>query len=227
MDLSVWQALYAELEASGFMVISVAMEARGSESARPWIELVNPDFPVLIDQDHRVAELYNMVNVPQAVWIDEEGRIVRPTETSGTSDAWRALDRTTFAIPEGSAAELVRVRGIYSDAVRDWVANGAASRFVYDPATARARTPVVTDDIARANACFRLGRHLRSEGKTAEGDTFLKEAIRLRPDSWNFWRQTADLMEVGGAASPDFFNRVDELGQGRYYAPIDMDGMPK
>jgi hypothetical protein len=30
-----------------------------------------PTYPCLIDEKHVVAELYNMVNVPQAVWINE------------------------------------------------------------------------------------------------------------------------------------------------------------
>ena len=29
-----------------------------------------------LDEDHLVADLYNMVNVPSVVWIDEEGRTV-------------------------------------------------------------------------------------------------------------------------------------------------------
>ena len=57
-----------------------------ADAARPWIEAAKPDYPCLIDRDHHVADLYNMVNVPQAVWIDEEGRIVRPPENAGSSD---------------------------------------------------------------------------------------------------------------------------------------------
>ena len=47
-----------------------------ADAARPWIEAAAPSYPALIDRNHRVAELYNMVNVPQAVWIDETGTIV-------------------------------------------------------------------------------------------------------------------------------------------------------
>ena len=39
-----------------------------------------PAYPCLIDEKHIVAELYNMANVPMAVWIDEDGRIVRPAK---------------------------------------------------------------------------------------------------------------------------------------------------
>src|SRR5205807_6114747 len=40
----------------------------------------------LIDQEHLVSKLYSMVNVPTAVWINEQGRIVRPNETAYVDD---------------------------------------------------------------------------------------------------------------------------------------------
>jgi hypothetical protein len=32
--------------------------------------------------------------------------------------------------------------------------------------------------------------------------------------------------ELGLAAQPDFWERVDALGERRYYVPIEMKGMP-
>ena len=64
-----WQKLYDELKDKNFIVIAVAMDAR-VDAARSWIEDAAPTYPAVIDRDHRLAELYNMVNVPQAVWID-------------------------------------------------------------------------------------------------------------------------------------------------------------
>ena len=45
--------------------------------------------PSLIDTRHRLADLYNMVNVPTVVWIDERGRIVRPNDVAFGSDTFR------------------------------------------------------------------------------------------------------------------------------------------
>ena len=59
-----WQSLYAELKDRDFTVLTVAMDV--AEAARPWIEAANPTYPCLIDRNHHVADLYNMVNVPQA-----------------------------------------------------------------------------------------------------------------------------------------------------------------
>src|SRR5262249_8135317 len=81
-DLPVWQALYEELAGHGFAIVAVAMDSRKGDPLQ-WIEAARPTYVNLIDRDHRLADLYHMVNVPQAVWIDEAGRIVRPPEPAG------------------------------------------------------------------------------------------------------------------------------------------------
>ena len=73
MDLPVWQALYTELAPRNFVVITVAMDAGGAADAGPWIEQAAPTHPSVIDVQHRVAELYDWVNVPSIAWIDEAG----------------------------------------------------------------------------------------------------------------------------------------------------------
>lgn len=62
-----WQALYDEVKDADFMIIAVAEESRGADTAREWIEAAQPGYVTLIDREHHVADLYNMVNVPQAV----------------------------------------------------------------------------------------------------------------------------------------------------------------
>ena len=57
------------------MIVAVAEESRGAEHARQWIEQAKAArYWRLIDTEHRLRDLYGMVNVPQAVWIDEKGR---------------------------------------------------------------------------------------------------------------------------------------------------------
>ena len=83
-----------------------------------------PQYPCLIDQKHIVGELYDIINVPMAVWIDEKGRIVRPAESAGVNDGVRSLDPKTFAMPADVVAEGKRLRTSYVDAIRDWVEKG-------------------------------------------------------------------------------------------------------
>src|SRR2546426_424423 len=100
MDLPVWQALYTELKDKNFVPITVAFDSAGNKAAEPWITMAKPTYPCLIDQRHLVAELYDMVNVPTAVWIDEQGQIVRPSEAAGVTDAFRQMDHTNYSIPK-------------------------------------------------------------------------------------------------------------------------------
>jgi hypothetical protein len=217
----VWQQLFDGLKTEEFMIVAVAEESRGPEHARQWIEQAQPKYWCLIDTEHRIADLYGMVNVPQAVWIDEAGRIVRPAETAGSTDHFRRRDPATGTIsPEDQAARLA-ARQRYLDAVKDWVLTG---KYALDADAARRKQPRATPAIAEAAAHFRLGVWLRRHGRADEGKTHLAEASRLHPDSWNIWRQAADLDEVGRASGAEFRNRVDALGDRPYYPPPDLPG---
>lgn len=171
--MPVWQALYEELKDKGFMVVAVAQESRGAEHARPWIEQAKSSYWQLIDTEHRLEDLYNLVNVPQAIWIDEEGRIARPPETAGSTDHFRRMDLTTRTMTPEDQAERLAARQAYLDAVRAWVATGAHAL----PADeARAGLPKVTVEIAEARTRFRLGLWLRANGRAAEGDLQMAQA---------------------------------------------------
>lgn len=211
-----WQALYEELKDKGFMVVAVAQESRGAEHARPWIEQAQSSYWQLIDVEHRLEDLYNLVNVPQAIWIDEQGRIARPPETAGSTDHFRRMDLATRTMTPEDQAERLAARQAYLDAVRAWVATGAHA---LPGDQARAALPLVTPEIAEARARFRLGLWLRANGRAAEGDLQLAEASRLHPESWSLWRQAADLDEVGKASGAEFWNRVQALGDRPYYPP--------
>ena len=217
-----WQRLYGELADTGFLPITVAMDSLGAEAAREWIEAANPAHPSLIDRGHVVSELYRMVNVPMAVWIDERGRVVRPAEYAGTNDAFRGQDRETGAWPEEAYREMRRARLVYLDALRDWARRGEDSEFAWSEEDARARLRPPTRETALANAHFRLGQHLHRSGRASEGARHLGEATRLDPGNWNIRRQAWNLE---GAPVSEFWAHVDALGEQRYSLPIDMPGL--
>jgi hypothetical protein len=221
----VWQALHEELAGHGFTIVAVAMDSRPGDAPR-WIEPARPTYLTLIDRDHRLADLYHMVNVPQAVWIDEGGRIVRPPEPAGAYEGFRRMNRQTREMPEDAARLTAQARATYLDAIRDWVRHGPASEHALDGDAARAHLAVPTDDTVRAHAMFRLGQLLLRLGEREEGDRWLQDASRLHPDSWCIWRQRAEVNESGLASPPEFWARVDALGDRRYYARVPMTGMP-
>ena len=217
-----WQALFDELKDRDFVILAVAMDQ--PDAARPWVEAAQPAYPCLIDRDHHVADLYGLVNVPQAIWIDESGRIVRPPETAGSTDGFRSMDRTRFTLPDEVVAERNRIKALYLDALRDWAQRGAQSRHALNEATVVARLKPAEPAIAIAHAHFRLGQHLLREGRTELAQEHFAQAIQLHPDSWNIWRQTAAKDARGLAAGPEFWARVDALGDRPYYDPVAIDG---
>jgi len=216
----VWQSLFDELKDRDFIVLAVALDE--PEAARPWIEAAKPAYPCLIDRTHHVADLFNLVNVPQAVWIDEGGRIVRPPEIAGSNDGFRRVDRTTGVVPEEVLEDRQRVKAQYMDAVRDWVLRGAASANALDATQAATRLALPQAEQAEAHARFRLGVHLLQEGQSEEAATHLAEAARLHPASWAIWRRAAQKDHRGLASGPAFWARVDALRERRYYEPAQI-----
>ena len=212
--------MFDGLKDKDFMIVAIAEESRGAEHARTWIEQAGAKYWCLIDTEHRVADLYGMVNVPQAVWIDEAGRIVRPPENAGSTDHFRLMDRTTRTLAPEHAAAREAARTAYLDAVRQWVLTG---RYALPEDAARGRLPRITPEIALAQAHFRLGVWLRQHGREADAEVHLAEASRLHPESWNMWRQAADLDEVGKASGEGFWQRVQALGERAYYPAPELE----
>src|SRR5260221_7391257 len=72
-----------------------------ADAARPFIEQADADHPSLIDQAHVLDELFGVVNVPNGVWIDEDGVIVRPVEpahpgSNPFTESFRTMDLDTL-----------------------------------------------------------------------------------------------------------------------------------
>ena len=132
------------------MILVWAVDA-DVDSARPWIEAVSPDFIPLIDQNHLLSSLYNMFNVPQAVWIDETGRVVRPVETGGSLDVVKEFDQAIPGYKPEVAERAAHAKSAYIEAVKDWALNGTASPHLFSPDAARERVPAMTAEIATAH----------------------------------------------------------------------------
>ena len=219
-----WQALHDELREKNFIVVSVALDSGGPAKTAQWIQAARPKHPSLIDERHVTAELYGVVNVSSAVWIDESGRIVRPAETAGASDAFRTqLDRATKQMSAEGLADRERVRRAYLHALRDWAATGPASAYALSEDAARRRLPLPEEGHALAAANFCLGQYLHAHGHAQAAAPYLKEARRLHPESWSLRRQTWELEEPGKAGGPEFWAAVDRLGDLPYYPPAVLE----
>jgi tetratricopeptide (TPR) repeat protein len=203
-----WQIFYHELKDKNFEIVSVAEDTGGVKDAGPWIEKANPEYTALIDEQHVVTKLYSMVNVPTAVWINEQGKIVRPNEVAFVDDRFKAYSHMDS--------------GPYLDAIRDWVAKGEGSSFVLSEEELRKRLTPVSPDRLMADAEFSLAEYLFHAGHGVEAIPHFKEAQRLAPDNWNYKRQAWLLSDADRDYGTNFAKEVEKLNGKPYYAPRQM-----
>jgi hypothetical protein len=214
MDVPVWQRIYEEINDPNFVLICVAEDTGGEAVAGPIFDAAQPTYVQVIDENHLISSLFNFVNVPSAVWIDEDGRIVR-------------IDEGTYSrVHEFGDGEQKIVFGndVYAPALKDWVKNGAASKHVQPAEVVSGNIRRHSDDQLRADAAFRLGNLFRRHGQNAKADHYWAMAERLNPDSVNFFRQNLTLTEEG-SAGPTFRQRIGEyMAQGKgWYRPLDIE----
>lgn len=162
-DLPSWQEQHAELSRHGFTVLSVALD-RDPADAAPWIAEAAPTHPALIDTDGAVAELYDVINVPTVVWIDEAGRIARPQDTQTATDLFRSMNGLDSAAARAALRHWVRTAdpGLSDDQVR-----------------AHLRVPTPEGQRSRVHA--RMAAWLWSQGEGDAARRHLDAAARLAP----------------------------------------------
>jgi peroxiredoxin len=185
-DLPVWQSLHDELGPHGFVPVTVALDT-GADAARPYIERARPTHPSLIDPEHRVADLFHMVNVPTMVWIDEEGRIVRPNDQQFGSDLFVQMTG--------------RPSGPFLAALRAWVHDG---RGALAPDDVRAQQLLPTREHQLARAEFRLAWHLHRVGKIAAAERHFARAGELAPGDWTIRRAALPIRGIDPMTSDEF-----------------------
>jgi tetratricopeptide (TPR) repeat protein len=199
-------------------VVTVSLELSGAEASRGYIEAARPEHPSLLDAEHRMDALFGVVNIPNVVWIDENGMIVRPAEpgwpetrSALPSDMRESLQQTGRAKtaperPDGGAGQLAVLqtgqdRTHYPLAIRDWVAKGAASEYALSPSEVVARSQPRSVDLSEGAAHFELANHLWRLGERDLAIEHFNECHRLQPRNWTYKRQAWSLVgneRVGG-----------------------------
>jgi len=163
-ELPSWQKLAGEL-AGDLDLITVALDD-DADAVRKWSSRVD-GLPVAIDPDHRVSDVFGVVNVPATVWLDEQGRVVKPP---------------TIAPGDDQFAEYTEVSsGAHHDALRAWVSGGDA------PAAEPAEE---TDDLRTARAERRLAAWLHRHGHVEAAQRHFAAAISLAPLDFSIRRSS-------------------------------------
>lgn len=197
-------------------------------SQERWNEKAAPTHPCLIDEDHELAVTYGMDNVPMAVWIDEEGRIVRPPEPAGVSDHFRSMDPESFQIPDDDAQALVENRERYIAALKDWAEKGPDSPYALSPEQVRERSQAPSRQDLEAALHVRIARHLFQSGDAEGATEHVERASGLSPQKWSYRRQAMVLGSdtVGSLnVQPGYWEAMDGLGDQAFYPDIEMPGM--
>lgn len=203
--------MYQQLKDKNFEIISVAQDTGGVKDAGPWITAAKPTFTALIDEKHLVSKLYNMVNVPTGVWINEQGKIVRPNEVAFADDRFK-----TFTGMDSAP---------YLNALRDWADKGDKSQYVMSEDKLRQKMNSQDPNSAMAAAEFGLAEQLYKSGHPTEAIPHFKEAQRLNPKSWNYKRQAYLLGDAKRDYGTTFIQEVEKNGGSKvYYTPPDLPG---
>jgi hypothetical protein len=185
----------------------------GAEIARPYVEQAATTHPSLIDQAHLLDARFGVTNIPQVMWIDETGAIVRPPEPASPPAVGAAAERSSQLVGDGERREKYAVR------IRDWVTKGADSQYSLAPEEVIARSKPRSPDESRAAAHFELAQHLwQTQGLSPRAIAHFNAAHALQPSNITYKRQAYSVLGV---------ERSEDVEMGRFrQAPAEGEDWP-
>jgi hypothetical protein len=213
--------------------VTVALDT-DVEAARPYHEAAYPTHPSLVDPAHVMVELFGMTNAPFAIWIDEDGTIVRPAEVAFAPrqprDEGQDQSSLIAQLPERQRKIIEEMTTNMSDtdryaaAVRDWADNAGESRYVLSEGEVIARSRPRPPEFGLAAAHFELAQHLHRAGFPRDAVPHFQEAHRLDPTNWSYHREALSLVDPawGQVYERDMLSEVEAVGAQTFYPPLDM-----
>lgn len=166
-ELPAWKALADELRDAGLDVVTVALD-EDPEAVRPWAGTT--DLPTAIDLEHRLSDLFGIVNVPATVWLDEDGRVAKAPTIAPGDDQFQEFTRVSSEQ--------------HHDALRQWVRTGQA------PPTP---PPADDEELRRARAERRLAAWLHRSGFSDAAEQHFTAAVGLAPLDFSIVRASMPL----------------------------------
>lgn len=154
-----------------------------------------------------------MVNVPNAVWINEQGEIVRAAEPAGWNDEWRT----------DNLSGLEESKGNYFNALRNWVLAGETSKYVLTANEVKAKMMEQTYEQALAATNFKMGIYLTEQEQLVDAKVYFNRAINLHPESWNYKRQSWSLLESKEEQRKNFREGLKKLEDKPYYPLLELE----
>ncbi len=184
-------------------MIGVAID-ESVDDVLPWVEGVT--FPVLLDREHLLTDLYAISNVPTVVWIDERDRIARPNTVAFGTD--------TFKDFTGVAS------GPHKDAIARWARTGEVEATPADGGGVED----LTDDEEQARLWFRVGAWLRRTGRVDEAAARFERAVALAPMDFTIRRAAMPLVGTDPFGAEFFALYQEWTDAGRPYNGLMAEG---
>ena len=167
-----WQAVQEQVGKENLTIIAAAQDTGGEAVAGEWYDKAEASYVTLVDENHTISSLFNLVNVPSAVWIDESGKVIR-------------IDEGAYAMKH-KTPDFEFGRDDYAPMVVDWAKQGAKSEYAKSNSIPDL---ALTNDQALAEASFKLGVYFHEAGNEPLANRYWEQAEALNPDSWNYHRQ--------------------------------------
>jgi hypothetical protein len=202
-----------EFHPLGFELVDVCLEMGGADIARLYVDEASSTHPSLLDESHAMDARFGVTNIPQAIWIDEAGQIVRPPEPATPPAVGATAEGIVKMIGDGAFREKYLAR------VRDWVTNGAQSRYALSKEEVIARSRPRSPAVSQAAAHFEMAQHLwRQQGLSDRALFHFNAAHGLQPDNITYKRQAYSVVGV---------ERSDDTEWGRFrQAPAEGEDWP-
>lgn len=186
-------------------MLSVAMDAGGSDMPRAFVEEFGVTFPTLVDASGLLFRLYGFTAVPNGVYVDEAGIIRFQLFTGFSIDRGDIVGQleSLLATPAGSAAPApdvaqqsfaveVMLEQAAAEGDNPHLQLGLAEAYLQQGDSAHAAAAFARArelDENSASAAFGLGAALHEMGQTSEALTAWRSALQLDPDNFIIRKQ--------------------------------------
>jgi thiol-disulfide isomerase/thioredoxin len=180
-ELPSWKKLADEL-GDDVQIITVAVD-EDTDAVRPWVQ---DGMTTAVDPEHRLSDVFGIVNVPSTVWLDEQGRVVKPPTIAPGDDQF--IEYTLLDADQ------------HHDALRTWARGGAAPT-VEDPSD--------DDDLRLARAERRLAAWLHRHDHLDLAEQHFTAAVDLAPLDFSIRRSSMPLRGKD-PFGPEFFELWEE-----------------